>query len=410
MASTSGRRVVVPLTNKSGGSVAAGDVVIIDTANDDAFTTTTVAAFTGIVGIAQATIANNGVGPVLIHGEAALINVSASVTRGHFGATHTVAKQAASVGASRVIGAFVQFKTGGTTPKGIVFNPDLGSGSGTTSNYVCQGRLTLTTALPVTTADVSGATTLYFTPYAGNQIATYSGAAWTLSTFTEKSLSLAGLTADSNYDIFIVDGTLALEALIWTNATTRATALVLQDGVLVKSGATTRRYLGTIRINASGGQCEDTLLKRYVWNYYNRKERPLQVFDSTDSWSYAVATTWRQARATAGNKVEYVCGFSEDLVAARVQAGMTTGTANQSGTVGIGVDATATNSAQTFTEMYNSATNNGTSIQHAQYRGFPGIGYHYLAWLEYTRGGSMTFNGDNGVAGMQSGLLAEVLA
>jgi len=131
MASTSGRRVVVPLTNKSGGGVIAGDVVIIDTANDDAFTTTTTPAFTGIVGIAQETIANNAAGRVLLAGEAALVNVSASVTRGHVAATHTVAKQAVSTGSSaRVVGSFVQFKTGGTTPKGIVFNPDLGSGTG----------------------------------------------------------------------------------------------------------------------------------------------------------------------------------------------------------------------------------------------------------------------------------------
>src|SRR3954463_1026218 len=94
MASTSGRRIVVPLTNKSGGGVIAGDVVIIDTSNDSAFTTTTSAAFTGGVGVAQETIANNATGRVLIAGYAALVNVSASVTRGQYGTTHTVAKQA----------------------------------------------------------------------------------------------------------------------------------------------------------------------------------------------------------------------------------------------------------------------------------------------------------------------------
>ncbi len=44
-------------------------------------------------------------------------------------------------------------------------------------------------------------------------------------------------------------GTPTLEALVWTNDTTRATALVRQDGVWSKTGALTRRYLGTVRVD-----------------------------------------------------------------------------------------------------------------------------------------------------------------
>lgn len=113
--------VTQSLTNKSGASVAAGDVVIIDTGNDSAFTTTTTGAYTaGTVGIAQATIANNASGSVLIEGYAALINVNASVTRGQFAKTHTVVKQATGT-ASRASGTFAQFLTGGTTPIGILW-------------------------------------------------------------------------------------------------------------------------------------------------------------------------------------------------------------------------------------------------------------------------------------------------
>lgn len=130
MASTRGRAVVIPLTNKSGGSVAAGDVVVIDTGNNDAFTTSTAGAVTGGVGIAQETIANNAAGRVLVHGYASLVNVSASVTRGNYGKTHTVAKQAVDAGSSRVAGAFCQFLTGGTTPTARVFSPDLGAAAG----------------------------------------------------------------------------------------------------------------------------------------------------------------------------------------------------------------------------------------------------------------------------------------
>lgn len=121
-----GRQVVLPLTNKSGGGVIAGDVVIIDSGNDAAFTTTTTGATTVPLGIAQETIANNAVGRVLIAGYAALVNVPASVTRGHYLQTHTVVKQATG-NATRQAGSAGQFLTGGTTPTAFLFGITDGS-------------------------------------------------------------------------------------------------------------------------------------------------------------------------------------------------------------------------------------------------------------------------------------------
>lgn len=121
MASTTGRRVVELLTNKSGGALAAGDVVVIDTGNNEAVTTSTAGGVTGTIGIAQEAIASNAAGRILTAGYAALVNVNASVTRGNFGKTHTVAKQATDAGGSRAAGAFCQFLTGGTTPTAHVF-------------------------------------------------------------------------------------------------------------------------------------------------------------------------------------------------------------------------------------------------------------------------------------------------
>lgn len=137
-ANTYGRQVVLALVNKSGGGVIAGDVVVIDTANDGAFTTTTSAAFTGGVGVAQETIASNATGRVLLEGYAALVNVSASVTRGQYGTTHTVAKQAVGT-ASRGAGTFAQWLTGGTTPTARVWPPDLSAGSGMTNPMTTAG-------------------------------------------------------------------------------------------------------------------------------------------------------------------------------------------------------------------------------------------------------------------------------
>ena len=115
---------------------------------------------------------------------------------------------------------------------------------------ICGGRLTLTSGTPVTTADVTGAGTLYYTPYVNGQIALYDGSStWTVYTFTERSLALT-VTSGKNYDVFAYNnsGTVTLElSAAWTNDTTRADALTTQNGVTVKSGATTRRWLGTIR-------------------------------------------------------------------------------------------------------------------------------------------------------------------
>jgi hypothetical protein len=281
--------------------------------------------------------------------------------------------------------------------------PSGGGGGGTTSNFPAQGRLTLTTATAVTTSDVTAATTVYFTPYGGNQVATYSGSAWTLSTFTEKSLSLSGLTASLPYDIFIVDSTLALEAVAWTNATTRATALVLQDGVYVKSGATTRRYLGTICITGTTGQCEDSLLNRLVWNYYNRRPRKLKVTDTTDSWTSS-ATGWRSWNGSTSNRATIVIGVNEDPVTMDFQA-ITKQSGGNGSAVGIGLDSTSANSASILASHDLTNLIAGTC---ALFDDYLGIGSHYLQLLEYDNGATTTFYGDVGQTFSQNGAVGRV--
>ncbi len=155
MSNIYGRQVILPLTNKSGGGVIAGDVVIVDTTNNSAFTTTTSAGFTGGVGIAQETIASNATGRVLTQGYAALVNVNASVTRGNFGKTHTVAKQATDAGASRGTGTFCQFLTGGTTPIGLVYPVDL-LGSSLTNPMSAQDDIIIGGSSGTPTALVKG--------------------------------------------------------------------------------------------------------------------------------------------------------------------------------------------------------------------------------------------------------------
>lgn len=186
---TYGQAVIVPKKNNSGGSVAAGDVVVEDTTADNAFTTTTSANVTKGVWVAQETIASGSTGRVLVEGHATLVNVNASVTRGHYGATYTVVKQATDAGGSRTAGTFCLFTTGGTTPEADIYPVDLASASaGSLLGYHQNNAAHTYTTTSSTFADVD-ATNMAVTftaPASGNvlvRLTAYSDLAATNSAF-----------------------------------------------------------------------------------------------------------------------------------------------------------------------------------------------------------------------------------
>lgn len=312
------------------------------------------------------------------------------------GAAVAVAKLAASATAGQVLTTTVA----STTVAWAAPTVDLST---------CGLRLSLTTAVPITTADVTGATTLYFTPCTSGSIALYDGTNWYMRTTAEISIALGTLTSGANYDVFAywTGSAVALEfSAAWTNDTTRANAITRQDGVWVKSGTTTRRYVGTFR-TTSTTQTADALLNRYLWNMYNRDARQLRVTDTTDSWSYTTAA-FRQTRATSTNRFEYVTGMADALVRAHAYGiGATSNAAAQVVASGVGIDSTTVNSAQIFGGNDALALNAGGQSLHAEYRGFPGLGYHAINWLEYG-GANVTMFGDAGLTTYQSGLFGEI--
>lgn len=275
---------------------------------------------------------------------------------------------------ARIVG----FADSGTS---IVVNPPIPS---ILDNTVCDGRLTLTTGVPVTTADVTAATSLIFTPYRGNRIALYTGTTWEFQTFAEISIPVPATTVQM-YDVFgfANAGALTLELLAWTNDTTRAIALVLQDGILCKTGVLTRRYLGSFRTTGVSGQTEDSLLKRYVWNYYNRVPRMLQRFESTASWTYSTATV-RQANGSTANQVDLVLGVAESPL----DLALTTG-ANASGnqivSVGIGENATTT-----YVAGQTAVLNVSGSSLTVRLVKIPAVGRNFYSWNEWSGAVSTT--------------------
>lgn len=189
------------------------------------------------------------------------------------------------------------------------------------NSQIAQGRLTLTSNTPVLSSNVTGATTLYYTPYTGSQISIWDGSKWSVRTFTERSLSLSGLAANTNYDVFIYDnaGTLTLEAVAWSNSgagtSARASALSWLNGVRVKN-SDNRKYLGSFRTTSTIGQTEfvnnnlpSSLL---IKNEFNRIPITLFQQEGTTAHSYTTATV-RNYNNSANYRFNLLCIDNEAI-------------------------------------------------------------------------------------------------
>lgn len=285
---------------------------------------------------------------------------------------------------------------------------------GLASRAACQGRLTLTSGTAVTTSDVTAAGTIYFTPFKGNLISLYDGTRWKLFEFTERSLTFSSdLTSGDIKDVFIYDnsGTLTLElSNAWTNDTTRSQSLTKQDGILVKSGAATRRYLGTIR-GTGTDTTEDSKTKRFVWNMYNQHPRGLLRNDSTTTWTYS-SSTLRAANNSTDNRVEILTGLSR-YISLEVTVVYEHTSGGASGIVALDQDGTSAIDSQISTNM-NVQVANQRSWMKGRWQGSH-IGYHFYQWVEglTSTANTATWYGQSVVNGEQfvsSGIYGEIIA
>ncbi|MBD2261347.1 hypothetical protein [Pseudanabaena sp. FACHB-2040] len=253
-------------------------------------------------------------------------------------------------------------------------------------NGLAEGRLTLQNGVAVPTAGIAAATTLFYTPFRGNRISLYTGTEWVTRTFTQMSISLSGLTANTVFDVFGYDnsGSLAIDVNAWTNATTRTLGLALQDGVWVRSGAATRRYLGTFRTVAAG-QSEDSDGRRFVWNAQNRVGRKLRVQAGNQVYSYGVGT-FRPLNNDPNIRVEVVCGLSEDLIELT-----TVGLANSGDQVlAFGINSTSTPTVDGQGASSNVVADDLTVI--ATLHHLPAVGYTSITILERSNNGTYNAN------------------
>ena len=124
-----GRQVVSLLTNRSGGQLVAGDVVIIDSANAEAVTTTTVPGYAaGGIAVAVETVEAGASGRFCVAGYVPVVNLASAASIGDLLFTHTVAGQAMP-SATVSAGAFGQALSAGATPSANIFGtPVIGAG------------------------------------------------------------------------------------------------------------------------------------------------------------------------------------------------------------------------------------------------------------------------------------------
>lgn len=290
------------------------------------------------------------------------------------------------------------------------------------------GRLSLTSGIPVTTSDVTAATTIYYVCYKSDRVPLFDGTNWSTWSIgaqlqqatADNTKSPAAVVANSNYDCFIWNdaGTIRLSrGPAWTSDTSRGTGVgtteittingryVNKNSITNGPGATLGLYVGTVRSDGSA-QINDSKAKRHVFNAYHRVRRMMSVLLSGATWLYGSATI-RQANATLTNQLDMVLGLSEDAVVARVRVpAEDSAGAGGSAFVGIGLDSTTAISA----DCASIQATLGTAVAYvplvADYSGVPGLGHHTLVWLEAGLSTeSIRYGGTSSTSGIQGDMM-----
>jgi len=212
-----------------------------------------------------------------------------------------------------------------------------------------QGRLTLTSATPVVTGDVTAATAVYYTPFVGNLVPIYNGTTMIPTEFSELTLSLvASHAANIIYDLFVFSNSGVLTLVsgpAWSVSTAGSgargsgastTQLTRIKGMWVNAvsitgrngsttysiGANLATYVGSMYMDGSNGQLSvhgtfGQSRKYGLWNAYNRSPITVKAGDATASWTAGGTQggTLRPANNATANSITLFSGLPEEGVA-----------------------------------------------------------------------------------------------
>lgn len=290
-----------------------------------------------------------------------------------------------------------------------------------------QGYLTLTSGTPIITNDVTGATTLYYTPYTGLLVPIYNGTSFVpTSIVSELQLTLtSSLVASNIYDcyIFSLNGVATLgTGPSWSAGTggsitagscARGTgaggaALTRLQGLLTNAASMTIRYgngtttttvaanqatyVGSVFMDGSNGKIScyrsyGQSRKWGVWNAYNRAPVYLKAGDATASWTYATNTI-RASNGSAANSLTLFTGLAEEVydLSFDQKIGSSNSTSCES-QVGIGFNVTNAFSGtvgEYYANSQNSAQVRPLYICPAKFLSPPALGIQTITSLEKT--------------------------
>ena len=255
--------------------------------------------------------------------------------------------------------------------------------------------MTLATGVPVMLASVSNVTTLYYTPFVGDQIPlTSDGVVMEMVNFTEISVlttntskNPAAIGASKINDWFVWNdaGTLRLtHGPDWTDDYTPSagSAVELVDGVLVNSVAITNgpaakrgTYVGTTRSNSAlgldwvfgGSAANGTAALLHVWNAYNRVDFST-IVTATAAHTYSSGTI-RQFGGATSMMISVVLGMSAEPISWVYKAELYLAAAvGAFGIMGVGFDTTTA-----FSWPRERSFNNPTAVGTAYSAGGNGI-------------------------------------
>lgn len=224
-------------------------------------------------------------------------------------------------------------------------------GGGATTVPVPQGRLTLTSNTPVLNTNTVNQSTIYYTPYVGNQIPIYNGTTFASASFSQITLTLndSGHPTGRIYDVFafLSAGAASIgTGPSWTNTSARGTGagtteivrtnglwtntnnINLRNGTNIVSAvsANLATYLGSFYTTASaqtgmsmahngGGSPAIASGSNNImglWNAYNRLSMATLGGDLS-SWTYTSAArrAWNGSNA---NRITWLDGLQESSV------------------------------------------------------------------------------------------------
>ncbi|MFY9287999.1 MAG: hypothetical protein WAO98_05810 [Alphaproteobacteria bacterium] len=313
------------------------------------------------------------------------------------------------------------------------WTPLAGGTNSALTQLMPQGRVTLSSNTPVMTADVTGATTIYYSAYTGDNVFVYNGSAWTINSINgQLSLALdsnSGHTgyqqSGKNFDLFIglnggsptlctgpawsTDtsrgtgaGTTEIQMLngIWTNKNSMTCRFGSSSGDTFSCSANQCTLVGSMRATANG----QTALKCHpgsspggttniagISNAYNQVPLTCHESDGTGAWTYTTLNTWRVANNTTANSIAIISSLGQNPIYLSYTQNVSGSAAGFQTIIGLGKNSTTSTLVQSLMAAPTGTTANNWQTLTVNFSFYPSLGYNTYYPLEYCANGTCSF-------------------